>query len=206
VPMPGNGDYRTADVSYPYTRPTTATFVRRLAAQYRAACGQPLVVTSLTRPLDEQPRNASPLSVHPTGMAVDLRVPADASCRGWLEDALLGLEAKGVLDVTREHHPPHLHVALFPDRYLAYAAPLIAADSAAAAARARAAVTAPAPRRLEASIAPGVHAAAAGGSAAAWGPFAALLALALAGLGAGRPLRSRGQRVAARADRRRRRR
>ena len=137
VPVADNANYRLADVSYPYTRPSTATFIQRLGSQYHDACGERMVVTSLTRPLDEQPRNASPLSVHPTGMAVDLRVPATTTCRTWLIDALLGLENKGVLDVTREYHPPHLHVALFPQRYLAYAAPFIARDSALAAAQAQ---------------------------------------------------------------------
>jgi len=80
-------------------------------------------VTSLTRPMSSQPRNASPLSVHPAGMAVDLRVPADDSARAWLEHVLLKLENAGVLDVTREHHPPHLHVALFPAAFRAYTAP-----------------------------------------------------------------------------------
>src|SRR6476659_3787085 len=51
------------------------------AADYHAATGSRLVVTSLTRPLDKQPANAHALSVHPAGMAVDLRVPADADDR-----------------------------------------------------------------------------------------------------------------------------
>jgi hypothetical protein len=63
------------------TRVETDLFVKRLAGQYRAACGERLVVTSLTRPASLQPRNASDRSVHPTGMAVDLRVPPTSSCR-----------------------------------------------------------------------------------------------------------------------------
>ena len=35
-----------------------------------------------------------------------------------------------LLDVTRERNPPHYHVALFPDRYLAYIQPMLARDSA----------------------------------------------------------------------------
>jgi hypothetical protein len=83
--------------------------------------GEKLIVTSLVRPTDLQPRNAHKLSVHPAGMAVDFRVPSTASERSWLEKALLGLENAGVLDVTREHTPPHYHVAVFPAEYVAYA-------------------------------------------------------------------------------------
>lgn len=111
-----------AGVSFPYARPVVRLFVERLAEQYRDATGSALVITSLTRPTSRQPRNASPLSVHPAGMAVDFRIPADAAARNWLEHALLDLEDRGLLDVTRETHPSHYHVAVFPDAYEAYAA------------------------------------------------------------------------------------
>ncbi|HET8655484.1 MAG TPA: DUF5715 family protein [Longimicrobiaceae bacterium] len=138
VPVKTHGDLVVSSgVSFPYARPELRTFLERLAPEYHDGCGERLVVTSLTRPLSEQPWNSSPLSVHPAGMASDLRVSTSARCREWLASALLGLERRGVLDVTREHHPSHFHVALFPDRYMAYAAPMIAADSAAAAERAR---------------------------------------------------------------------
>ncbi len=102
------------------TRPEVVHFLHRFAAEYHAACGVPLVVTSLTRPVSRQPRNAHRLSVHPAGMAMDLRVPQGASCRRWFEGALLDLEERGVLDVTRERRPAHYHVALFAGPYLAY--------------------------------------------------------------------------------------
>lgn len=123
VPVAPNADLTLDDVSYAYARPELQEFVERLAKAYEATTGSPLVVTSLTRPTSSQPRNASPLSVHPAGIAVDLRVPADDSARAWLEHVLLKLENAGVLDVTREYHPPHLHVALFPEAFRAYAAP-----------------------------------------------------------------------------------
>ncbi len=85
VPVTGNRDYELNDVSFDVARPAVKVFIDRLSAQYREACHEPLVVTSLTRPLSDQPPNASPLSVHPTGMAVDLRRPADSHCRAWLE-------------------------------------------------------------------------------------------------------------------------
>ena len=75
VPLWGNSNYRLKDVSFPYARPAVKLFVERLSSQYRSACGEQLVVTSLTRPKNYQPRNASPKSVHPTGMALDMRRP-----------------------------------------------------------------------------------------------------------------------------------
>jgi len=120
VPIRGNEDYAVAGASFAVTRPQTLTLVERLAAQYHDACGEKLYVTSATRPEDLQPWNASPLSVHPAGMAVDLRVSSSAACRSWIEQVLLSLESKGVLDVTREHHPPHYHVSLYPRQYASY--------------------------------------------------------------------------------------
>jgi hypothetical protein len=122
VHLPGNADYELASVSHPYARPALKLFVERLASQHRAACGEKLVVTSLTRPVREQPRNASHLSVHPAGMAVDFRVSGRAACRTWLERTLMSLERQGVLDAIREHRPPHYHVALFPEPYTRYVA------------------------------------------------------------------------------------
>ena len=109
-------------VSFPYARPAVKTFVERLGTQYRAATGDRLVVTSLTRPISRQPGNASEMSVHPTGMAVDLRVPANPVHRRWLERTLLSLEDGMVLDVTKERSPSHYHVAVFPREYERYLA------------------------------------------------------------------------------------
>jgi hypothetical protein len=122
VRLSSNADYVVNDVMFPYARPAVKLFVDRLAAQYRAATGDRLVITSLTRPLSRQPRNASVLSVHPTGMAADIRVPASAYGRRWLERTLLALEDQMVLDVTRERKPAHYHVAIFPRQYEEYVA------------------------------------------------------------------------------------
>jgi hypothetical protein len=124
VRLTGNADYQLASVSFPYARPAVRTFAERLGAQYRAACGEKLVVTSLTRPLSHQPRNASHRSVHPTGMALDLRVSRNQQCVRWLERTLLQLQAQGLIDATREHRPPHYHVAVFPHPYTRHAAAL----------------------------------------------------------------------------------
>lgn len=120
VPVRSNADFDLHAVSFPYARPQVELFIRRLANQYRRACGEKLVVTSLTRPTSRQPRNASDRSVHPTGMAIDLRRSNDRNCRAWLEDVLLNLERAGLLEATRERYPPHYHVALFPRQYERY--------------------------------------------------------------------------------------
>ncbi len=121
VPFEGDANYRLDDeVSYDVGRPELRLFVERLSSQYRAACGEQLVVTSLTRPHNEQPRNASPHSVHPTGMAVDLRRSGSASCRHWLEGVLMDLEDKELLEATRERWPPHYHVAVYSKPYAGY--------------------------------------------------------------------------------------
>jgi len=124
VPVRGNADYTLHAVSFPYARPEVKLFVERLSKQYRASCGEQMVLTSLTRPTTRQPRNASPLSVHPTGMAIDLRRSWKSACRRWLESTLLYLEGRGVLEAARERRPPHYHVALFPKPYEAYVANL----------------------------------------------------------------------------------
>jgi nucleoid-associated protein YgaU len=120
VPVTETRDYWLKGVSFPVARPALKLFIDRLASQYRAACGERLVVTSLTRPLANQPRNASRRSVHPTGMALDLRRPYPGPCRDWLEDTLLYLEGQKVLEATRESSPAHYHIALFPQPYVAH--------------------------------------------------------------------------------------
>ncbi len=120
IRVPDGPDYQLKEVSFPYARPEVKMFIERLAEQYREACGDQLVVTSLTRPKNRQPYNASRRSVHPTGMALDLRRPWSRVCRGWLEHTLVTLEAKGVLEATLERSPPHYHIALFPKPYDRY--------------------------------------------------------------------------------------
>jgi hypothetical protein len=112
------------EVSHPYARPEVQLFVQRLAGQYHRACGEKLVVTSLTRPTSQQPSNASERSVHPTGMAVDLRYSTNRRCRAWLEGVLTSLERQRVIEATRERSPVHYHVAVFPHEYAQYVAAL----------------------------------------------------------------------------------
>ncbi len=126
VPLKGNRDYRLHQVSFPYARPEVRLFVERLATQYRSACGEQLVVTSLTRPVSHQPRNSSKLySVHPMGMAVDLRWSTRRDCRSWLEnEVLIPLEKQRTLQATLERSPRHYHIAVYPRQYASYVAAL----------------------------------------------------------------------------------
>jgi len=120
VKLEGDGNYRLDGVSYPYVRREVKLFVERLSSQSRGFCEDGLTVTSSARPVNKQPSNASPKSVHPMGMAIDFRIPASRRCRTWLEKTLLTLEGQRVLEATRETTPPHYHVAVFPRPYTAY--------------------------------------------------------------------------------------
>ena len=125
VPVTGNSDYQLDDdVFFPYARPEVLTFIERLSRQYRAACGEVLVVTSLTRPKSYRPRNSSRLSVHPTGMAVDLRRSNTPACRTWIQRVLLQLEGSGTIQATHERRPPHYHIAVYTKEYARYVARL----------------------------------------------------------------------------------
>jgi len=159
VRLSGNNNYMLASVSHPYARPAVKMFVERLGAQCRAACGEKLVVTSLTRPEREQPRNASDLSVHPAGMALDLRISKKRSCRKWIEKTLLSLERQGLLEAGRERRPPHYHVALFPEAYTKHVArvagnvPALRVASASAAPKRTPRATTPASKPSSAAVA-----------------------------------------------------
>jgi nucleoid-associated protein YgaU len=117
TPVEGNEHFILKEVSFPFTRPEVKSFVELLSEKYHEACGEELVVTSLTRPKNRQPRNASSHSVHQAGMAMDLRRSWNQECRRWLADMLITLEVNGILDAMLEWHPQHFHVALFPSQY-----------------------------------------------------------------------------------------
>jgi hypothetical protein len=120
VRLDGSSTYQLHDVAYPFVRPAAKLFVERLSQQYSAACGDTLVVTSAIRPAREHPWNSVARSVHPTGIAVDLRKPVRAPCRKWLRETLLALERTEVLGATEEFFPPHFHVAVYGVPYRAY--------------------------------------------------------------------------------------
>lgn len=114
VRLSSNANFRLKGVAMPFVRPATRAFVIDLADRYREACHAQMVVTSAIRPEAQQRRlkNGVALSVHPTGMAVDLRVPR-GKCRTWLRNELLADERDGLIDATEERHPAHLHVIVF---------------------------------------------------------------------------------------------
>ncbi len=120
VRLSGNEHYRLSGVSYPYVLPSARIFVQRLGAQYHAQCGERLVITSAARPTTLRLANSADRSVHPTGMAVDIRKPRGRGCLAWLRQTLLSLETQGVLEATEENRPPHFHVAIFPTQYRRY--------------------------------------------------------------------------------------
>lgn len=112
VMLTGNMDYALVGTQLPYVRPATLRFIEALGAAHRQACGEPIVVTSGVRPTSRKLRNGHVKSVHPTGMAVDIR-KSPGRCRDWLRRALLGLEREGVIEATEENRPPHFHIAVF---------------------------------------------------------------------------------------------
>jgi hypothetical protein len=113
VPLTGDATYElTRGVGYSYATREAKEFVLAFAPQYLAECGTPLTVTSAARPVSRQPRNANPHSVHPTGIAVDIRRPHAGACLTWVRGALAELETRGIIEATEERHPVHLHIAV----------------------------------------------------------------------------------------------
>lgn len=116
VPLDGDASYElTQSVGFSFATREAKQFVVSFAPQYSAACGAPLVVTSAARPTSRQPRNSNPYSVHPTGIAVDIRRPPAGRCQTWLRNALAELEEQGYVEATEERHPVHLHVAVLTE-------------------------------------------------------------------------------------------
>lgn len=113
VPLTGDENYEmTRGVGFSYATTEARDFITQFAPQYLAACGVPLIVTSAARPMSRQPHNANPHSVHPTGIAVDIRRPYPGPCLTWVRTALAQLEQRGFVETTEEHHPVHLHIAV----------------------------------------------------------------------------------------------
>lgn len=113
VPLTGDSTYElTRGVGFSYATKEAKQFITAFAPQYLYACGTPLTVTSAARPKSRQPRNANPHSVHPTGIAIDIRRPPPGPCLAWVRGALAQLESKGIIEATEERHPVHLHLAV----------------------------------------------------------------------------------------------
>jgi hypothetical protein len=142
VQLTGDSTYElTRSVGFSYATPEARQFVLAFAPRYLAACGTPLTVTSAARPISRQPRNSNPYSVHPTGIAVDLRRPPAGPCQTWLRNALAELEDKGFVEATEERHPVHLHVAVLTEPGRVASLPELGAPSSAPRAAAASAPT-----------------------------------------------------------------
>jgi hypothetical protein len=115
VRLVNTATYRLRGVGIPYVLPTTRALLGDLAARYRRQCGERLVVTSGMRLTVSRLVNSTPKSVHPTGLAFDLRAPR-GRCRAWIRRELLALEGRGLIDATEERFPPHLHVVVYRSR------------------------------------------------------------------------------------------
>lgn len=115
VALTGNANYDVHNIRTPYVRPETKSFVVALARDYRKTCGEEMVVTSAVRPMSRKLVNSSSMSVHPTGIAVDLRKPT-GRCLTWLRRTLLSAERRGLIEATEERRPPHFHLAVLPGR------------------------------------------------------------------------------------------
>ncbi|MEN9920833.1 MAG: hypothetical protein RL538_726 [Candidatus Parcubacteria bacterium] len=107
------GPYLEMHARRPYVLPSTAAFVLELSRGYfEFGCGR-LVVKDAARLVSEQPSNGSTFSVHPAGMAVDVRTKyIRPECADWLRAYISEKEAEGKVDGTQEWRPEHLHVVV----------------------------------------------------------------------------------------------
>jgi hypothetical protein len=117
VEVAGGRYYDLYDVSFPFALPEVKGFVESLAQDYFGACNRLMIVTSLIRPVNRWLKNSHPKSVHPTGAAIDLRIPPNEDCEEWLEKRLIVLEEEGVIEATRENSPPHYHIAILSEDF-----------------------------------------------------------------------------------------
>jgi hypothetical protein len=111
--VPLEGPYLLVLADRPYALPSTVKFIAEMSVAYNAAgCGK-LVVRDALRLTSEQPPNGSPHSVHPAGMAVDIRTKYIPSvCADWLLSYVRLKESAGKVDATHELRPEHLHVVV----------------------------------------------------------------------------------------------
>jgi hypothetical protein len=113
VQLIGNNDYMPKSrMPLPYVTLETRAYIEHLGAEYHSACGERLVITSALRPMSRRPRNGSVKSVHPTGIAFDVRKPKRRMCRAWLRQLLLQHEREGAIEATEEFRPPHFHIVV----------------------------------------------------------------------------------------------
>ncbi len=113
---------RSASV-IPYVLPSTKVFVLQLAHDFgQQGCGELVVNDALRVAGNVMPSAASSYSVHPRGMAVDIRVNGiSEQCETWMNTYLMEKETEGKVDATREHWKvvrgqrvpnPHFHLVV----------------------------------------------------------------------------------------------
>lgn len=107
-----DGPYLEVIAKLNCVRPETAQFVETMAHDYTsAACGR-LVITEASRLTTVKPRGSSPDTVHPFGMAVDIRLlRIEPRCADWIRTYVLEKEALKLIDGT-EHVGTQLHMHL----------------------------------------------------------------------------------------------
>ena len=111
--VPFEGPYLHILAKRPYALPSTVAFINEMAKEYQTTgCGK-LIVRGALRLTTERPPNGSIHSVHPAGMAVDIRTNhIPPVCAEWLRTYLKQKEALGEVDGTHELKPEHLHVVV----------------------------------------------------------------------------------------------
>lgn len=112
VPLYGNLYYATYRMTLAYATPEARSFIEALAPQFVEKCDEMMVVTSALRPKSRSPRNGSPWTVHPAGIAVDIRKPRNRACWTWLRQTLVDYQNRGIVDATEEFSPPHFHIVV----------------------------------------------------------------------------------------------
>ena len=113
-----SGPYLQVLAGRPYVRAETAQFVQQMAQSYSGAgCGR-MIVIGAGRLTTEIYENSSPFTVHPFGMAVDIRTNArfgiSTTCADWLRAYAKEKEAELLADGTHELDPEHLHLVVVP--------------------------------------------------------------------------------------------
>ena len=107
-----NPNLRFYKVSYYYVKPSTKIWLDKFEFESRPVCGDELWVTSAMRPVNMKLWNSSPISVHPTGMAVDLRIPKRNDCYKWFLSHFDRDKKLGLIDYIIEKVEPNFHVAV----------------------------------------------------------------------------------------------
>jgi hypothetical protein len=107
------GPFLEVHAKRPYALPSTVAFATEMSVAYNTfGCGR-LVIKDTLRLTTERPKNGSPESVHPAGMALDIRtkyIPVE--CADWLRTYISQKEAEGKVDGTQEWKPEHLHIVV----------------------------------------------------------------------------------------------